>query len=392
MPWSETTVMDEKISLISDWCSGVYTISELARAYGVTRPTVYKYIERYEEEGFEGLEEYGRAPQIHPNATPEKTVMRILKLKTRYKWGAKKIHTLMEERYKSEEIPSISTIDRILKRNGMVKSRRRIRRVEPVYPKFDPEACNIIWSGDFKGKFRMGNNVYCHPLTIADSFSRFVFSAKGMYGERLEPTQQEFRRVFLEYGMPLQIHTDNGQPFGCVQAIGRLTRLAVWFLEHGVEPVYSDPASPSQNGRHERMHRDLKGDATRPAGYDLKTQQRKLNDFVHKYNYVRPHESLGMKTPASVHTWSEREYKDKVRDWDYPPECIVRRVCLNGAIRWKSVNWLVVSTALKDKHVGLEEIGDGIYKVYFRQKMLGYFHEDKMRIMDEMDRIKKNNV
>jgi transposase len=132
MPWSETTVMDEKISLISDWCSGVYTISELARAYGVTRPTVYKYIERYEEEGFEGLEEYGRAPQIHPNATPEKTVMRLLKLKTRYKWGAKKIHTLMEERYKSEEIPSISTIDRILKRNGMVKSRRRIRRVEPV--------------------------------------------------------------------------------------------------------------------------------------------------------------------------------------------------------------------------------------------------------------------
>ncbi len=111
-----------------------------------------------------------------------------------------------------------------------------------------------------------------------------MFSAKGLYGERYEPTKREFWRVFREYGLPEQIHTDNGSPFGAVQVIQCLTRLPVWFIEQGIEPVYSDPASPQQNGRHERMHRDLKGEATRPPGYNLRAQQRKLNYFVEEYN------------------------------------------------------------------------------------------------------------
>ncbi len=140
------------------------------------------------------------------------------------------------------------------------------------------------------------------------------------------------------------------------------------------------------------MHRDLKGEATRPPGRNLRTQQRKLNRFVQEYNYERPHAALDLETPGSVHEYSPREYKEKVEEWDYPSYCEVRRVTKNGALRWRSTKWVMVSTSLIDKHVGLEEVGDGIWRVYFRQKMLGYFDEQTLRIEDEIGRLKRNNV
>ncbi len=127
------------------------------------------------------------------------------------------------------------------------------------------------------------------------------------------------------------------------------------------------------------MHQDLKGDATRPPGFNLRTQQRKLNRFVHEYNYVRPHKALDLETPGSVHEYSHRAYKKKIEEWVYPSYCEVRRVCRNGAIRWKTTKWVMVSTSLNEKRVGLEELGDGIWRIYLRQKMLGYFDENKLR-------------
>ncbi len=174
------------------------------------------------------------------------------------------------------------------------------------------------------------------------------------------PTKQEFKRVFREYGKPRQIHTDNGRPFGAVQASKRLTRLSVWFLEHDIEPVYSDPAHPEQNGRYERMHRDLKGEATRPPAYNQRAQQRKLNRFVHEYNNERPHATLELETPGSVHMRSRREHRDKVEEWFYPAHFQVRRVCKNGALRWRSRKWVMVATSLSVKDLGLEEIGTGV--------------------------------
>jgi hypothetical protein len=174
--------------------------------------------------------------------------------------------------------------------------------------------------------------------------------------------------------------------------VKRLTRLAVWFIEHDIEPVYSDPASPQQNGRLERMHKNLKGDATRPPGYNLRVQQRKLNKFVYEYNNVRLLKSLALETPGSLHEYSPRPFKEKIEEWVYPSYCEVRRVTKNGALRWRSTKWVMVATSLIDKHVGLEELGNGIWRIYFRNKMLGYFDEKKLRIMDELGRIRRNNV
>ena len=259
--------MDEKRAFINEWRSGVWSMRALCAAFGISHTTGYKYLGRYLEEGPAGLEERSRAPHHVANKTPAHLEEALVALRKKHKrWGAEKLLVLLAEERPEESWPAVSTGSLILKRAGLVVPRRRVRKIEPVHPIFDPASPNEVWSADFKGKFKLGNGVYCHPLTIADSYSRYVFAAKGMYHPDQEGSRPVFEAVFREYGLPEQMHTDNGGPFASAQGLARLSHLAVWFLELGIEPVYSDPAHPEQNGRHERMHRELKGEATRPAG------------------------------------------------------------------------------------------------------------------------------
>ncbi len=393
MPWKETTTMEQKIEFICEWRTGKYSITELCRSFEISRPTAYRLIDRFEKLGFEGLKKQSSAPGSHPNSTDENVVKSILELKSKYKrWGAKKIRILLFNDYKSNQVPSVVTVHNILKRHGLVSPQKRMRRVKPVYPIFDPKQCNQVWSADYKGKFLMGNKIYCHPLTIADSKSRFLFTAKGHYKENLKSAKSTFTKVFRTYGIPQQIHTDNGSPFGSVRAIQRYTQLSYWFIELGIAPVFSDPAHPEQNGRHERMHRDLKAACAKPSSYDLKAQQRRLNHFVKEYNHIRPHESLDMKTPASAHDFSTRPFPEKIPNFDYDTRLRTLKVTRNGSVRWKSYYWVYVSAALKGKHIGIQEEGNGIWKVFFRNIFLGYFDEKYLRNKEESTRLETNLV
>lgn len=391
MPWKETTTMEQKIEFICEWRTGKYTITELCQNFEISRPTAYKIINRFEEIGFDGLRELSKNPRNHPNETSENIVNGILDLKKKHpRWGAKKIKILLFNDFSKDQVPSVVTIHNILKKNGLVCPQKRFRRVKPTYPIFDPKECNEVWSADYKGKFLMGNKIYCHPLTIADSKSRFLFTAKGHYHETLKDAKAEFTKVFRKYGIPKQIHTDNGSPFGSVRAIQRFTQLSYWFIELGILPVFSDPAHPEQNGRHERMHRDLKAACTFPAAFDLKTQQRRLNQFVKEYNHIRPHEALDMKTPAEKHSFSTRPFPERIPDFDYHPDMKVLKVTKNGAIRWKSYYWVYLTAALQGKHVGIEDLNNGIWKVYYRNVLLGYFNENELRNKEQATRLETN--
>jgi len=393
MPWKETTAMDQKIEFICEWRTSKYTISELCKSFAISRPTGYRLIDQFEKYGYEGLRKQSKAPRKHPNATKDIIIKSILELKAKYpRWGAKKIEKLLFNDFLEEEIPSYITIHNILKKNGLVCPQKRLRRVKPCFPIFDPKECNEVWSADYKGKFLMGNKKYCHPLTIADSKSRFVFAAKGHYREDFRSAKAEFAKVFRKYGLPTQMHTDNGSPFGSVQAIQRYTKLSYWFIEIGVLPVFSDPAHPEQNGRHERMHRDLKAACVKPAAYDLKSQQRLLNKFIKEYNTIRPHEALGMETPLSQHDFSTRPFPEKILSYDYPPNMKVMKVTQNGAMRWGAYFWVYMSQNLASKYVGAEHIGNDIWKVYYRNVFLGYFNENELRTKEQTVRLGTNLV
>jgi hypothetical protein len=249
---------------------------------------------------------------------------------------------------------------------------------------------NAVWTADFKGQFRTRNGVYCYPLTIADGYSRYLLECRGLGSTSAELSKPVFRRVFEEYGLPWIIRTDNGVPFATT-ALGRLSALSVWWIKLGIQPELIEPSSPAQNGRHERMHKTLKAEATRPPAGNLAAQQVRFNRFRAEYNEERPHEALGQETPASYFVASSRKLPRKLPKVEYPGYFEVRYVSANGGIRWKC-DWVNVTTTLIGEHVGLEEIGDGLWDVYFSRVRLGRLDERRMRIEDQNGRWTRRKV
>ena len=245
-------------------------------------------------------------------------------------------------------------------------------------------APNGTWTADFKGQFKTRNGVYCYPLTIVDGFSRYLLACQGLRSTAIAGARPTFLRLFQEYGLPWIIRTDNGVPFATT-ALGRLSTLSVWWIRLGIIPELIAPASPQQNGRHERMHRTLKAEATRPPSANLQAQQVRFNRFRHEYNDERPHEALNQETPASHYQPSPRELPRRLAPLEYPGHFEVRLVSRNSGIRWKK-RWVCVTHTLAGEYVGLEEVGDGLWDVYFGPMKLGRMDERLLRIADHKGR------
>lgn len=215
----------------------------------------------------------------------------------------------------------------------------------------------------------MGNRAYCYPLTVSDNFSRYLLLCKGLERPTLEGTRKGFEHLFREYGLPKAIRTDNGQPFAGV-GIGGLTRLSIWFLKLGILPERIEAGCPQQNGRHERMHRTLKQETTKPAGKDLLSQQRQFDEFRRIYNSERPHEALDGKRPAEIYTRALRAYPSQLPEIIYPDSYEIRKIKLNGEMKWRGKRYYV-SELLVHEPIGLEVIDDGRAILHFAGLKLG---------------------
>ena len=217
-----------------------------------------------------------------------------------------------------------------------------------------------------------------------DGFSRYLLGCQGVLSTAIEVARPIFLRLFHEYGLPSVMRTDNGVPFATT-ALGRLSTLSVWWIRLGILPELIAPGSPQQNGRHERMHRTLKAEATRPPSGNLPAQQRRFNRFRQEYNHDRPHEALDQETPASLYTPSSRTLPARLSPLEYPGHFETRLVSRNSGIRWKK-QWVCVTHTLAGEYVGLEEVGDGPWDVYFGPVALGRMDERTCRIADHKGR------
>ena len=392
MPWKEMSPMDQRTQFIADYLREMLSVTELCQLYGISRKTAYKWIDRYLHLGPAGLDARSRRPRHSPNETAPEIVAALLEARCRHpSWGGKKLLTIVHKRHPRWELPCRSTVCDILSRNGMVPKRRNRRRIgHPGKPSSVILAPNDVWSADFKGQFKTGDGVYCYPLTVADGFSRYLLGCQALSSTAVAGATPVFRRLFQEYGLPTRIRTDNGVPFA-TNTLARLSALSAWWVRLGVLPELIEPGKPQQNGRHERLHKTLKAEATRPPAGSLAAQQRKFNHFRTEYNDERPHEALDQQTPASVYTPSPRLMPPKLPPLEYPDRFEVRYVSANGGIRWNS-DWVNVSTVCAGEYVGLEEIDDGIWNVYFGPLKLGRLHERHMRIEDEYGRLTRHKV
>jgi putative transposase len=392
MPWKETSPMNEKMHFVSDVLREFETITDLCLQYDISRKTAYKWIDRYMERGPGGLEEISRKPRHSPNETDPEIIAAFLELRQRHPtWGGKKLLEVVHRRHPRWNLPARATVQDILKRSGMVPIRRYRRRIgHPGKPTSSILAPNDVWSADFKGQFKTGDGIYCYPLTVTDGFSRYLLGCQGLHSTAVSGAKPVFTRLFKEFGLPIRIRTDNGVPFA-TNSLARLSSLSAWWIRLGVLPELIEPGKPQQNGRHERMHRTLKAETTRPPAGSLGAQQRKFNTFREEFNNERPHEALDQQTPASRYSSSPRPMPDKIPPIVYPNRFEVRYVSANGAIRWNS-DWVQVSTVCSGEYIGFEEIDDGVWNVFFGPLKLGRFHERLMRIEDAYGRLIRVNV
>ncbi len=386
MPWLETSPMNQRLQFITDYHRGLFPITELAQRFGVSRKTAYKWIDRYERAGPPGLGDQSRRPRHCPHETPRTIVEAVLEARRHHpRWGAKKLHRILTRKHPQQEWPARSTVCDLLKRHDLIpKTRRRPRLTHPGRPLTPMTEPNAIWTADFKGPFKTRDGVYCYPLTLVDGYSRYLLACQGLRSTAIALARPIFQRAFEKYGLPQIIRTDNGVPFATT-ALGRLSLLSVWWIRLGIYPELIEPAHPEQNGRHERMHRTLKAEATRPPAGNLQAQQTRFNRFRLEYNDERPHEALAQETPASVYEPSRRPLPRTLAPLEYPGHFEVRLVSRNSGIRWTR-HWVCVTHTLAGEYVGLEEVDDGLWDVYFGPVKLGRMDERILRIEDPKGR------
>jgi putative transposase len=380
MAWKETCAVEERFRFVEEYRSEEWKFAELCRRYGVSRKTGYKWVERYEAEGWEGLRDRSRAPSRHSNEVVSEVAAAVLEMRRQHPhWGPAKLRSRLQREAPEVRWPAESTIGEMLKRAGLTVPQKRRRRTTPSQnPLRESEASNQVWCADFKGWFRCGDGRRCDPLTISDHYSRFLLRCQSMPSMQEDSVRAVMEAAFREYGLPERIRTDNGEPFASI-GLGGLSRLSVWWIKLGIRPERIPPGKPQHNGRHERMHRSLKQATASPPGANLRAQQKSFDAFRQQYNWQRPHEALQMKTPAEIYVGSCRDYPRHLLEPEYGDEWEVRRVRECGRIRWCNAP-IFVGKVLSGEPIGLEPVADGQWRLWFFDYPLGLFDERNGRV------------
>ena len=380
MPWKLSGVVERRKQFVAEYGSGEWTMTELCRAYGISRPTGYEVLRRYQREGAAGLAEQSRAPERHPNQTPAEIEEQVLALRRQHaRWGPRTLKAKLQQTRPQVVWPAASTIGALLDREGLTLHRRKRRKTEaysrPLALATEP---NRIWCADFKGWFRTADGARIDPLTISDACSRYLLRCQAVEKTDTVRVQAIFAAAFRQCGMPLAIRTDNGAPFAS-RAIAGLSRLAVWWMKLGIVPERIQAGHPEQNGQHERMHRTLAEETASPPEANARAQQRAFDRFLSVFNEERPHQALDMRTPSSCYEPSPRPYPARLPEPEYGSALQVRRVQGRGEFYWKHQE-VFLSEVLEGERIGLLPLDDRYYRVYFAEFPLARFDSYRLRI------------
>jgi len=359
MPWKETDVLRERVRFVVEAMQGETSMTALCAAYGVSRKTGYKWLRRYaHSEGLGELEDRSRRPQRSPGQTPKAVEVRVVALRTQYGWGSRKLQRLLGE----EGTPiSRGAIDRILRQRGLIVDTGRAR---PAVRRFARAASNELVQMDFKGQYRLAGGGWCYPLSLLDDHSRYLLALAALPDQGTGRVQSAVEACFERYGVPEAMLVDHGTPWWSSTNGHGLTRLSVFLIRQGIDLIYSGIAHPQTQGKVERFHRTLDewlAHHGRPRTLDGFAVA--LEALRQEYNDVRPHEALGLETPAAHYVPSRRTYQPNPPPWDYPAGSDVRRLADNGCLYLEG-RYHFVCHALANRRVCCETFGERILVIY----------------------------
>ena len=378
MPWKEVDKMTEKEKFINEALKAEKPFKHLCNEFGISEKTGYKWKNRFYADGKAGLQEQSRETKTHNNALEEDAIIEIIKFKEAHPyWGAKKIRELYSRKYPEKETPSLSSVNRILDKCGMVKKRRikpattETKRLRQYIKAEEP---NDVWAIDFKGWWKSSGEL-CEPFTVRDIVSKKILCVRLMESKSSEAVRAVMTELFKEYGLPKVIRSDNGTPFSSPNGLLSLTSLSAWWITLGITPDRTDKGTPGQNGSLERMHADIAREIQGQIKGGRKANQIVLDEWVKEYNSVRPNEAIGMKTPDEVYKKSDRKYMGDYDEIEYPIGYETRKVFSSGEILVKSVR-VTIGYSLRGMNVGLKPNQNNSYDVYLADFLLGNLDMD----------------
>jgi transposase InsO family protein len=365
MPFVSVSAMDNRRHLVWQIAEGGISLSEACRQAGVSRKTGRKWVDRAGDVGIENIAELSRAPKRVPKRTNEATERALLELKGAYpEWGARKLVVLLR-RDQGIELPS-RTADHILSRYGLTsprpKAAPRIR--------FERDECGALLQMDFKG---LPQGTPYALLSVLDDHGRFCLSFEPVPDKTGKSVKAVLWEVFGEHGLPASMLMDNGDCWGAPTSKVP-TAFCVWLMKLGIHPIHGRPCHPQTQGKVERFHKTAKlemGHSLVQPSIDL--ARTSCKSFVDRYNWLRPHDSLGGATPGSLYERFSRKRPASLPKHEIPEGTPYRLVDPEGRIYYKGRQYKV-GKGLSAEHVVLKEDEFGM-RLFFMDYPLPYLFE-----------------
>jgi transposase InsO family protein len=369
MSFQTKTVMEQRLELVRLASQPGANISCLCRRYSVTRRTCYKWMQRFNEGGYASLADQSRTPHSSSNRTSKKVEEKIIALRMQNpEWGARKLQVILKRKRLADPPPATSTITAILHRHNLISEEKTTQHT-PI-KRFEYEAPNELWQMDFKGQFKLLNNSWCFPLTMLDDHSRFNLCLTACANQKSGTVKDQLTKVFRNYGLPDKILADNGSPWGTAGNLNSegelpLSQLATWLMRLNVRIIHGRPYHPQTQGKEERFHRTMKTELLQYHQFnDLLHSQSGFDWWRNLYNLERPHESIGLKTPAEVYTHSKRSFPEILPAIEYPSTDEVRKVNEKGFIQYKGKE-IKIGKGLTGQPVALRQVEDRKKEIYY---------------------------
>jgi transposase InsO family protein len=365
MAWGHVEVSEQRIRFVVAASAGGRSMSAVCAEFGISRPTGYQWLKRFQSGGVSAVREQSRRPVRSPRQTAETVEQRIVALRQAHPdWGGRKLQVLLAR--EGLTVPS-GTVHRVLLRRDLVRIEDRHA---PAVTRFERERPNQLWQMDFKSQKGWGRTV--GPLSVLDDASRYAILLEGTWTTRSEVVQERLEAAFRSFGLPDAMLMDHGTPWWNTQSAGGWTRLSVWLMKQGVDVILSGVRHPQTQGKVERFHGALELARRRRGLPEPASHQRWLDDFRQEYNHVRPHEALNMQTPASVWHPSQRRYQKEVANWSYPSGADVVRLESTGQLKLAGRRWQVAGPLA----------GEQVQLVTIQHRVLVFFRTTLVREID----------
>jgi transposase InsO family protein len=339
---------------------------ELCRRFGISPKTGYALLNRYAQEGMsKACTPRSTRPLTSPTRSSPELEQAVIELRREHPtWGGRKIARRLADKGFGG-VPASSTVTNILHRRGLITP--EASQASEHWHRFEHEQPNALWQIDFKGDFGMAA-ARCYPLTLLDDHSRFNLALKACPSVGMDSVQPHLVQAFTRYGLPVRINADNGAPWGAPRQPGHgLSELGVWLIRLGIRISHSAPYHPQTNGKIERFHRSLKTELLAGRSFsDLNQAQAAFESWRSVYNHERPHDALGLLTPAKRYTISPRPYPQLLPPIEYEQNDTVVTVKHNGEANFQGHRLKVPNCLLKlPIAFRANPLNDGHFTVFF---------------------------